>query len=186
MNWIKQTERIDWWRLLKLFFALVVSVVIGYCFHPMVSNNPDAINTVVTIFSILAGFLIAAITFIAEPTLRQAKGWEELQHMKKTVRRKLSRQKYLFFLYLLTLGLALAMYLTPPEAGCLPYLQAFFLGLTTFVFLASLCLPGSLVRIQMERYDAALEASRPKVVKKAMDAAARSKKKNGKGADPFA
>tara|TARA_B100001093_G_scaffold462893_1_gene478502 strand:+ start:247 stop:402 length:156 start_codon:yes stop_codon:yes gene_type:complete len=50
-----------------------VSGVIGYHFQPLISNNPDAVNTVVTIFSILAGFLIAVITFIAEPTLKVAK-----------------------------------------------------------------------------------------------------------------
>ena len=44
-----------------------LGVAFGYRFQPMVSNNA---NTVVTIFSILAGFLIAVITFIAEPTLQ--------------------------------------------------------------------------------------------------------------------
>ena len=102
MSWWRKT---DWWRLGQLAVAVGVSAFIGYRFQPMVANNPDAVNTVVTIFSILAGFLIAVITFIAEPTLQQAKNWEELQHMKETVRRKLFRQKLLFFLYLLTLGL---------------------------------------------------------------------------------
>lgn len=173
--WVKKT---DWWRLAKLVAALGLSAFIGHRFQPMVSNNPDAVNTVVTIFSILAGFLIAVITFIAEPTLQQAKNWEELQHMKETVRRKLFRQKLLFFLYLLTLGIALAMYLTPPEkVDVLECLQMIFLGLATFVFLASFSLPGSLMKIQMERYEAALEDSRPKVVTDAKKAAERAKKK---------
>ena len=72
-------KQIDWWRLAKLAIALGVSGVIGYRFQPMVSNNPDAVNTFVTIFSILAGFLIAVITFIAEPTLKAAKKWQELR-----------------------------------------------------------------------------------------------------------
>lgn len=173
MGWIKE---IDWWRLAKLVLALGISVFIGYRFQPMVSNNPDAVNTVVTIFSILAGFLIAVITFIAEPTLQQAKNWDELQHMKETVRRKLFRQKLLFFLYLLTLGVALAMYLTPPGmVEVLRWLQTAFLGLATFVFLASFSLPDSLMKIQMERYEAALEDSRPKVVTEAKKAAERAR-----------
>ena len=84
--------QIDWWRLVKLAIALGVAGFIGYRFQPMVSNNPDAVNTVVTIFSILAGFLIAVITFIAEPTLQAAKNCQELQQMKATVKRKLFRQ----------------------------------------------------------------------------------------------
>tara|TARA_R110000737_G_scaffold128851_1_gene161266 strand:- start:2357 stop:2830 length:474 start_codon:yes stop_codon:yes gene_type:complete len=156
-----------------------VSSFIGYRFQPMVANNANAVNTVVTIFSILAGFLIAVITFIAEPTLRQARTWDELQRMKETVRRKLIRQKLLFFLYLLTLGIALAMFLTPPTMlELLKWLQTAFLGLATFVFLASFSLPGSLMKIQMERYEAALEDSRPKVITDAKKAAEQAKKRN--------
>ena len=169
-------QDIDWWRIGKLLFALSISAFIGLRFQPMVSNNPDAVNTVVTIFSILAGFLIAVITFISEPTLQAAKNWEELQQMKETVRRKLFRQTILFFLYLLTLGIALAMYLTPPTSCLiLQWLQTVFLGLATFVFLASFSLPSSLMKIQMDRYEAALEDTRPKVVTDAKKAAKRKK-----------
>lgn len=168
-DWLK---RRDWWRLAKLAGNTGLSVFVGLYFQPMIAGNSDAVNTVVTVFSILAGFLIAVITFIAEPTLKKAKDWQELQHMKKTVRRKLFRHNLLFFFYLLTLGLALAMYLTPPEAvSLLQWLQTAFLGLATFVFLASFSLPGSLMKIQMERYEAALEETRPKVVTEAKKAA---------------
>lgn len=178
MSWAR---RVDWLRILKLAGAASISAYVGYRFQPMVSNNPNAVNTVVTIFSILAGFLIAVITFIAEPTLQQAKNWEELQLMKDTVRRKLFRQKVLFFLYLLTLGTAIAMFLTPAElTDILRWLRTAFLSLATFVFLASFSLPGSLMKIQMERYEAALEKSRPKVVtdaKNAVETARSSKAK---------
>ena len=169
--------QIDWWRLVKLAIALGVAGFIGYRFQPMVFNNPDAVNTVVTIFSILAGFLIAVITFIAEPILQAAKNWQELQQMKATVKRKLCRQKILFFLYLLTLGIALAMYLTPAASvEVLKWMQTVFLGLATFVFLASFSLPSSLMKIQMERYEVALENTRPRVVSKAKSAAKKARK----------
>lgn len=169
--------QIDWWRSAKLSIALGVAGFIGYRFQPMVSNNPDAVNTVVTIFSILAGFLIAVITFIAEPTLQAAKNWYELQQMKATVKRKLFRQKILFFLYLLTLGTALAMYLTPATSvRVLKWMQTVFLGLATFVFLASFSLPSSLMKIQMERYEVALENTRPRVVSKAKTATEKARK----------
>lgn len=175
-NWLKQT---DWWRVAQLAAAIGLSCFIGYRFQPMVADNSDAVNTVVTIFSILAGFLIAVITFIAEPTLQQARTWDDLQRMKETVRRKLIRQQLLFFFYLLTLGVALAMFLTPPEMlNVLKWLQIVFLGLATFVFLASFSLPGSLMKIQMKRYEAALEDSRPKVVSDAKKAAKQAKQRS--------
>ena len=96
--------------------------------------------------------------------------------MKETVRRNLFRQKLLFFLYLLTLGIALAMYLTPPASiEVLKWLQMVFLALAAFVFLASFSLPGSLMKIQMERYEAALEETRPSVVTMAKEAAKEAK-----------
>lgn len=165
--------RIDWLRIGKLGGAIVVSGVIGYFFQPMVADNTNAVNTVVTIFSILAGFLIAVITLIAEPTLKQAKSWQELQLMKKTVQRKLFRQKLLFYLYLVTLGVALGTFLVPEsQAELRRFLEAIFLGLATFVFLASFDLPGSLMKIQMERYEAELDATKPQVLKDATKAAA--------------
>ena len=164
----RPNAKTDWWRLLKIGLAVVVSAFVGYRFQPMVANNTDAVNTVVTIFSILAGFLIAVITFIAEPTLKQAKNWQELQLMKDTIRRQLFRQKILFFLYLLTLGIALAMFLTPETmTEVLRWMQMVFLGLATFVFLASFTLPSSLMKIQLERYEAALDESKPQAIKDA-------------------
>lgn len=159
---------VDWLRIAKVIFAGLLSAFVGYYFQPRVANNPNAVNAVVTIFSILAGFLIAVITLIAEPVLKQAKDWQELQLMKSTIRRQLLRQNILFFLYLLTLGFALAMFLTPTDFVQLQcWLQMIFLGLATFVFIASFTLPGALMKIQLERYEAALEETRPAVLKEA-------------------
>lgn len=168
----------DVWRLGKLAGAVIVSGAVGYFLQPMVAKNTDAVNTVVTIFSILAGFLIAVITLIAEPTLKQAKNWQELQLMKKTVHRKLFRQKLLFFLYLITLGVALGTFLVPDEQlKLMLWLERSFLALATFVFLASFGLPGSLMKIQMERYEAEMDATKPQVLKDAAKAAADAIKK---------
>jgi hypothetical protein len=169
----------DWWRIGKITVAIVVSCAVAYFFQPMVAHNTNAVNTVVTIFSILAGFLIAVITLIAEPTLKQAKNWQELQLMKKTVQRKLYRHKLLFYLYLITLGMALGTFLVPnAQAELRLYLETGFLFLTTFVFLASFDLPGSLMKIQMDRYEAEMDATKPPVLKDAAKAAADAAKKS--------
>ena len=77
----------------------------------------------------------------------------------------------------MTLGIALAMYLTPAASvEVLKWMQTVFLGLATFVFLASFSLPSSLMKIQMERYEVALENTRPRVVSKAKSAAKKARK----------
>jgi magnesium-transporting ATPase (P-type) len=174
---LENRKQTDWWRLTQIAVAILLSSFIGHRFQPMVANNPDAVNTVVMIFSILAGFLIVVITFITEPIIKQARNLSELQIMKNTVRNKLIRHKILFYLYLLTLGLSLVMHLTPPQMlDLLKWLQTVFLGLATFVFFVSFSLPGSLMKIQMDRYEVALEDSRPAVVSKAKRLTGQAKK----------
>lgn len=175
MRWDAGT---DWRRLVMIAVAVAMSGAVGYFCQPMIAGNTDAVNAVVTIFSILAGFLIAVITLIAEPTLKHAKNWQELQLMKRTIQRKLFRYKLLFFLYLVTLGVAMGTFLVPEEQeGWRRALEALFLGLATFVFLASFNLPGSLMKIQMERYDAEMNATKPQVLQDAAQAGAEARKK---------
>ena len=175
MGEVRRESQTDWWRLCRLTLAIIVSALMGYFFQPMVSKNTDAINTVVTIFSILAGFLIAVITLVVDPILNQARDWQELQMMKNTIRRKLFRQKLLFFLYLLTIGVALANVLVPDTFLIAHrWLEGVFLGLAIFVFLASFGLPGSLMKIQMERYEAITDEAKPQVLKDAKKARAKS------------
>lgn len=56
------------------------------------------------------------------------------------------------------------------------YLETAFLALATFVFLASFDLPGSLMKIQMDRYEAEMDATKPQVLKDAAEAAAERSK----------
>lgn len=154
-------------RLLGLATLAVISAVIGYFGQPLITENRDAVNTVVTVFSILAGFLIAVITFVAEPIIKGAKDWKELQLRKPEVRAKLWRHRVLFYLYLSTLGLALAMFLVPRGYDSVLFvLEVFFLSMATFVFLLSFTLPKSLMDLQLARYDEELIARAPDAVKK--------------------
>ena len=110
------------------------------------------------------------ITFIAEPTLTQAKTWEELQLMRNTVQRQLMRQRLLFYLYLVALGLALLVFLIPNSySQILHVAHVGFLALSVFLFLASFGLPGSLMKIQQSRYELVLKDKRPAAVNEALD-----------------
>lgn len=157
---------VDWARLFILLTGVAVSLCAGYFLQPMISGNKEAINTIVTIFSILAGFLIAVITFIADPVIKGANGWQDLQLKKRNVRNKIFRHRLLFYFYLISLGLALAMFLLPSTfIKTTIWLERGFLTVSTFVFLASFKLPGSLMDLQMARYDAELEDKKPEVLK---------------------
>ncbi|MGE4325573.1 MAG: hypothetical protein AB7E21_05610 [Pseudodonghicola sp.] len=159
----REKRSIAWGRLCFAPALIVLSVAAGYYLQPFISGNSNAINTIVTIFSILAGFLIAVITFIGDPGVR---GWQQLQLDKRAVEARLRRHRLLFYLYLTTLGLALAMYLIPDKFFEVKiWLERFFVGSAVFVFLASFTLPSSLSNLQMERYDTALKNQLPNMLK---------------------
>jgi hypothetical protein len=143
---VREQGGTDWWRLIKLLAGVAISGAVGYYFQPMVAHNADAgEHRRDDLLDSRWISHIAVITLIADPVLRGARDWQELQLMKATVQRKLFRQKLLFFLNLITLGVALATFLVPDSmAEVQRWLEVGFLGLATFVFLASFELPGSL------------------------------------------
>lgn len=142
-------------RIFAFLLVTAFSISIGIMYHPLLWKNDSAVNTIVTIFSILAGFLIAVITLIVDPILSSAKDVSQLRYMRSTIERKLFRHNALFTLYLLSLGLALAMFITPDQQEQIKKsIQCIFLSLSIFVLLMSFTLPFSLMRIQIEKYDA--------------------------------
>tara|TARA_R110002012_G_scaffold321120_1_gene547470 strand:- start:2311 stop:2766 length:456 start_codon:yes stop_codon:yes gene_type:complete len=149
---------------------------VGYILQPKISNNKEAINIIVTIFSILAGFLIAVITFITEPAMKGANDWKELQLKKRNIRNQMTRHKLLFYCYLMTLGLALSIFIIPAEfIQVMIWVERVFLSLSTFVFIASFKLPGSLMDLQMARYEAELKDKRPNALNTTSDKPTKSK-----------
>lgn len=144
---------IDRARVGFLGAALAISVAVAVVAQPLVHGNSAAIDIIVTVFSVLAGFLVTIMTIIANPRefkLRTAKG---LDLQKDEVYKKLVRQKWLFMGYLVTLALIFLSAILDTNAKIQVWLETIFLGLAVFVFIVSLSLPSVLIRIQMEKFD---------------------------------
>ena len=143
----------------------------------MVKDNADAVKVTVTIFSILAGFLVAIITVVTGSAIRKADDWESLRSIKREIKRRLIRLKILFILYMATLASALLVLLIPGDfIQLLNLLQGLFLGLVAFSFLISFALPGSLINLQLEHYEAEILEKEPVALKSAREKARNLKK----------
>jgi hypothetical protein len=154
-------KRIGWARTGGILFAIIFSALSSYALQPLIGGNKDAVNAVVTIFSILAGFLIAITTFAGDPMLAGAKTWGELQLAKRNFNNRLLRYRIIFFLYLISLGCAFLTYFEYKNAPfLLPLVQYTFLFLSSFVFVVSFTVPGSLMKMQIARYEALLESTK--------------------------
>ena len=151
----------------KYYFAygistLVIAVAAGFWGAPLISGNTEARSVIVTVFSILAGFLIAVMTLYGNPAIMTG-SWRKDQLKKNRIRVRLIRQKYLFYLYLLTLTVVFITTLTCKIwPSVTQYLERVYFGLSVWAFFLSFRLPSSLMEAQMGVLDAIVGTKRNK------------------------
>jgi hypothetical protein len=145
----------------------IISVISGFFAaifgQPLIYGNDQAINVIVTVFSILAGFLIAIIAIIGDPLLLSPGSWRRSEHRSTIIRKRLVRQKYLFLMYLIVLILIFISTLTKESYGFITvWVERVYLFLATCAFILSLKLPFALVKMQQDRIDSIIDAKREK------------------------
>ena len=154
-----------------LFFAVCASIgaTVAWVSQPYVHENSDATTVVVTVMTVLAGFMIAIITVLGDPASVPDGTWRTVEARRENIESKIIRHAYLFILYLLALAFLFAATIIKkvPEKdlwfGWYQWVKWIdysyvFLGVTSF--LPTFSLPFSLQKIQMERLK--LEAQRRK------------------------
>lgn len=153
----------SWGRIFTLLVGVGAGIVGAYYGQPLIHGNDLAINVIVTAFSILAGFLIAIMTIIGDPSSFSRYSWRAHELSRSTVFRGLRRQQWLFMLYLATVcamfsGSLLAHSSGRISAWILVWLERMYLFMAILAFVVSFRLPGTLLRIQLARHDDMIEA----------------------------
>lgn len=151
----------DWKRIVFFCVAIVCGVFAAIYGQPFIHDNDMAINVIVTSFSILAGFLVAIMTIIGDPGLFSLRSWRYAESARKNLHNRLTRQKWMFILYLFTLSLIFITSLTEktlPIVGM--WLERLYLGTAVSAFILSFGLPSALMNIQLARHDELIEAKR--------------------------
>lgn len=128
--------------------------------HSLIDDNDNATAVIVTVFSILAGFLIAIMSLLGDQSVLPGT-WRIAEYQRKALRAKLVRQKWLFYIYLLTLVVIFIAALSRPHwPVATDWLERVYFGLATTGFLLSFRLPSTLMEVQMDRVDAVIGARR--------------------------
>ena len=138
--------------------AIVAGGIAGTYGQDLIHANNDAREVIVTVFSILAGFLIAIMTLLGDQSVLPG-SWRFAELQRTKIEAKLIRQKWLFYLYLITLTLIFTHTLTKtrwPEFGV--WLERFYFGSATTAFILSFRLPSTLMSVQTDRIDAVIGA----------------------------
>jgi hypothetical protein len=137
------------------------SGLFAYFLQPYVHQNSDALNVIVTVFSILAGFLVAIIAIIGDAASLPAGSWRVAALSAENTQNRLVRHKWLFIGYLVTLALVFLCTLAGSQSGVLVTIAEYlFLFIGSLTFILSFQLPGSLMQLQKERIDREISARR--------------------------
>ena len=84
-----------------LLVSILVSLLFSYFFQPLLTN--DALDVLVNIYSILAGFLIGVIALIGDPSSLPSGSWRIAELATKNTFRLLKGTRNLLYVYLMTL-----------------------------------------------------------------------------------
>lgn len=160
--------KFSWRRVALLGGAAIAGALGGVYGQPWIHDNPRAVEVIVTAFSILAGFLIAIMTIIGDPSGFGRRSWRGHELSRGIVYRRLRRQEWLFYLYLSTLGLIFIESLISRKfPSATPWLEGTYLGLAIAAFVLSFRLPAVLMRIQLDRHDECIDAKRKPITDQA-------------------
>ena len=152
----------DWGRVIGTAAAVLVAAGATVFFGSGLSNEPDVLSFIATIFSILAGVLIAVISILGDPSMLLDQSWRHSYLSATETQRKIHRQTDIFIVYVVLLISLFVFMLIDPASRAYWYMQRVTFFLTVLAFIASLSLPFSLRAIQKTRLDKAIEQIRGK------------------------
>ncbi|NKF51381.1 hypothetical protein G3R49_12515 [Shewanella sp. WXL01] len=146
----------------SLAIAVILWSILGsYFAQPLVHGNDSATTLIVTVFTVLAGVLMAVITLIGDPKSLPSGSWRKAELAYQRTYNRLMRHKWLFLLYLWVLALIfLSILFKGKLANYQSVIEYIYLFLANVAFILSLRLPSSLLAIQLERIEYEIEQRR--------------------------
>ncbi len=152
---------VDWSKIRLAILASFLGALAAYYGQPLIHGNEQAINIIVTVFSVLAGFLVAIIAIVGDPVLLPPGTWRAAEMERGKLNKRLIRHKWLFTLYLITLAFIFSALLFKDKfPDVVVWLERAFLFFGVFAFSLSMALPSALMKVQRERIDAVIEHRR--------------------------
>lgn len=151
-------------RLLFFILCLVCGGYAAYIAQPYTNENPDVVTILITTYTVFAGFSIAIISIIGDPSAIPKGTWRIAEGRRQRMEQQLNLHVFFFVLYLITIGLLFVGALTrkslPDGHIARLWVEYLYLFFGTSSFLLTLSLPFALRDIQRSRYDAETENRR--------------------------
>lgn len=139
-------------RGIYIMVSLTLSCVLGWAFGGMLRGSEAVLSSIIDVFAILAGVLVAVISIIGDPSMLLPGNWRVGFEHAKDIQDRIARFAHLFTVYLVAIFLAVAaQFLDAAEIPGGGWVFSLLLGVAVFGVCLSLPLPYSLMSIQKER-----------------------------------
>lgn len=157
--------KLSWRKIAYVAGCLAVSVFFGWHFQPRYHGNSNALSVLVTVFSILAGFLVAVMAIVGSERSLKGRNWRQDTFYLLQVRHELRKHSALFYLYLIVLAFSFlaALGLGWPKAVQVG-VEITLLFLASLAMLLSFSLPSQLTKRHVSDLEAAIKARREKEI----------------------
>jgi len=150
-------------------FVLIVclSALLAWQGQPLVHGNEKAIDLIINVFAVLAGFLIAVMTVFSDMRFDEGANWRQLQIREGLQDRRYGRHSLLFYNYMAVLIcvfiVVLLRHKSEYENGiillCFEYMYLFLACVSIFY---SLLLPSKLIQIRKEAFEQLMRRKKPR------------------------
>ena len=155
-------------HLPSLLSVLIVclSAFLAWKGQPFIHGNEKAVDLIINVFSILAGFLIAIMTLFSDIQFDQDANWRKLQLQETLTEQRYAKHSLLFYTYLFVL---ICVFLTvllgkqPQMTDCFwfVWLEYMYLWLASISVCYSFMLPSKLIQIRKKQYSSLIKDKLP-------------------------
>ncbi|EPL7484596.1 hypothetical protein R4J70_13355 [Pseudomonas aeruginosa] len=154
-------RKTSWRKVAYIATCIAMSVFFAWQFQPKYHDNSNALSVLVTVFSILAGFLVAVMAIVGSERALKGRNWRQDTFYLLHVKQDLQKHSALFYLYLFVLALS---FLASLKLGWPDIIQTgvecVLLFLACLAMLLSFSLPGQLTRRHISDLEGAIKARR--------------------------
>lgn len=153
-------------RVLFLLACFIGGVIVAYFGQPLAHDNSDAVLIIITVMTVFAGFLVAIIAVLGDPTLLPPGSWRAAENERDEAIDAILTHAWLFRVYLVAIALLFAGVLLhkAPDCDVAPWIKTWieraYLLTGAFSFFLTLALPSTLTEFQRKRVDAEIERRR--------------------------
>jgi len=149
-----------------MLLCAVASAIAAFYGQPLVRDNSDATLIIATVMTVFAGFLVAIIAILGDPSMTPKGSWHVAEMRHDRLVASVFRYTSLFYVYLISIALLFIGVLIAKEPECAissfikMWVERLYVFFGVFSFLLTLGLPQALGKIQLARSEAEIEERR--------------------------